>query len=123
MAHVITIREDFVHVQFLGKVDALDIFPMLKDPKYLPNVSKLSKVICDFVSASDVFFSEDDAKSFAVLGNVESNFINSLHTVIVMKDIKKNNHRALSYINSLSSKAWKTDLAECLEHAEEMLRC
>ncbi len=116
MSYRKTIIDDVVLVQFVGYVDGLQLVKMLSEDNFLPNLDKVKKLIFDYSCAEEIDLSLEETKRFATIAQINANFIEHLHIVIVLSS-KEGLARAQFYQQSTNAPNWHVDIVETLEQA------
>jgi hypothetical protein len=120
MSYQIHLRSNVVYVEFRGETDPYDIISLMSDPVFLPNVSKLGKLIYDFSAADEVNLDTGEVQQFAVVAKAESIFVERLHIVIVLNN-PANRARAEVYKQTLINTPWQIDIVDALADACDAL--
>lgn len=85
MSYVVVVEDDHVYVKYSGSIDGLDIVRMAANEDFVDHVRRLQKVVHDFSFCDEVSVGLEDMREVAVLGNVESNFVEKLRAVVIPK--------------------------------------
>lgn len=121
MSYRIHIKDDLLHLQYIGHVNGLQIVQVINDERFLPNLQKSKYAFFDFSAAQEVDLSFDEVKSFGTVGKVEATFIEDLHVVIVLSS-ESGRERAEYYVNSIGCKNWRFDIVTTIEEARQAIK-
>lgn len=116
MSYRITVKDNLLHLQYIGYVNGLQVMQVINDPGFLPNLKKVDRAIFDFSNTDEVDLSFEEVKSFGTLGMVESNFIESLHIIIILSS-EAGRARAQHYVDATGTGKWKFDLVLTMQEA------
>ncbi|GAA0854276.1 hypothetical protein [Aliiglaciecola litoralis] len=110
MSYRISIKDDILHLQFIGHVNGLHVVKVIGDEQFFPNLHKVNFALFDFSAAQEVELSLEEVKSFGTIGKIEANFIDNLHVVIILRN-ENGRARAEHFINSVGCQNWKFDIS------------
>ena len=120
MSFELKIVNDLVHLRYSGHVDALEVIRLVKDSDFIPLLGRYKKMIYDFSNATSFDLHFDEVKQFSIIANVEANFIDSVHIVIVLKR-PSGREIAEHYRDEITAPGWHVDIVESLDEAMTLL--
>lgn len=120
MSYKLRVLNNVLHLKYSGFVDALDLIQVVKDPEFLPQISRYKKAIYDFTETEEIDLNFEETKRFSTLANVEANFIDNAHFVIVLSG-PEGRARAEHYRNEITAPGWRVDIVETLVEAIDLI--
>lgn len=120
MSYSLILENNITYVDFHGVVDALDIVQLINNPKFIPSLHLNNKVIYDFSGTEEVDLDLQEVKRFAILANVEANFIENLHVSIILSS-PNGRSRAEYYKSQIVSSNWRIDIVDNQDEALTLL--
>jgi hypothetical protein len=121
MSYEIVMHDQATQLRFLGDVYAIDLIELHQDPRFVENLSDHRTLIYDYSFADRICFQAEDVDSFALLANVESNFISDVHIIIVPFD-PNNKTRINRYLEVVHAEGWKVSVADTFTQALAMTK-
>lgn len=111
MSYSLILKNNITYVHFHGVVDALDIVQLINNQEFIPSLHLYNKVIYNFSNSAEVDLDYQEIKRFAVLANIEANFIENLQINIVLRS-STGRKRAEYYKSQISASNWHVDITE-----------
>ena len=84
MAHRVTYKANWVHVEYFDYVDSLDVIRQVNDNEFWAQLEQVKKVIFDYSGASQLAISLDDLKHFATIARVQAHLIGPVDVAAVI---------------------------------------
>jgi hypothetical protein len=120
MSFTITVRHSAVWVEYLEKVDALDVIHRNKDVTFLEHLTQTRKVVFDYSKVKENRISQDDTRGIGVLARLQAEFIPNVHVILIPND-DESEAKAQYYSTILASTSWRVDIVRHVEEAVKLL--
>lgn len=120
MSFKLSVLNSVVHLRYFGHVDALEVVQVIKDSDFVPKVKAYRKVIYDFSGTASLNLEMKDIKRFSIFANVESNFTEKVHIVIVLRR-PSGREMAEHYRDEISAPSWHVDIVDTVDEAMALL--
>jgi hypothetical protein len=92
----------------------------MSQPLFLPNVTRLRRLVFDFSQTTDLNMSLDEGSQLSVVAKVEAIFLSTLHILIVLSG-PNGRPRAEAYQQALSRITWPINIVETTAQAAALL--
>lgn len=116
MNYTIEYGEKWIHVRYIGRIDAYDIINQTGDQKFQSELLRLRRVIYDYSAAIDPVFNQETLKEFAVLAKFLGELNDHVDVLAVPSD-PNNLEKLEAYKKYADSDKWRVTIARTPDEA------
>lgn len=120
MAYQVSVHPAWIHVEFIGDVDACDIIHQHKQSDFQTQLLEKKRIVYDYRKATDVLFDTQDLDCFATLGKVMAGF--TTISVVVIPRLPDKLEHVSRYQQQTSGSQWHVSVAASLDEAKKSLQ-
>ena len=121
MAHRLTLKDNWIHVEYFDVVDSFDVIEQLAQPQFRDGLARFQRVIFDYSDATEINFDDEDMKQFATLGRILGGMHDKVIVAIVLMSPERLEN-AEKYKEASTTPSWDVTVCFNLDEAEQVMR-